>query len=381
MTAKAANCRYLTRHVVSLNTHTHTSIVEWNGFMRSYALVIIIVTTLVGCNLYSELERPAADSQTVDSGTDSATPTDVGGGCQPISNDDFCGVNGADCGEITNFDNCGDTRTVDCGTCTNGATCGDQQPNVCGCPCDIGGTCVAEGSINPDNPCEICDPATDEAGWSARTGEACDTDNACNDSVCSDTGVCEVVSVVDCSDVEGECLSSASCDPADGICKGDAAPDNTPCALDGVTCTADVCLGGRCEHPARDGFCFVDGECLSAGDSPTNNSCVVCDGTGLVNEPRGSRCGSFGTCASGMCDGMGTCALDVDSDSCAIDGDCHNDGDDNPNNRCEICDPSTSQTEWTPLPMGTRCRFNCSCRVGGPDNELTCLRSDDSDCN
>jgi hypothetical protein len=359
--------------------------------MRRFILLICVLAGLCSCNLYSELDRPTGAAPLPDVGEDDGgqepdAGDDSGNVCTPQTDQDFCGVNGADCGEITNFDNCGASRTVNCGVCTDGSTCGERQANVCGCPCEIDGTCVAEGAINEDNPCEVCDPANDATGWSPRTGVSCTNDDLCAaDAACTDQGVCETTVPVNCDDQVGECVE-AVCDPADGVCKGNPLPDDTPCTDDGLSCTDDVCLSGTCEHPAQAGFCVAEGTCLADGESPDGNTCVTCDASTmpatLVNAPQGTSCGVNLACATSTCDGAGACMRSVDPGNCAINGVCYTDGEQRPNNRCQFCDVTNSQTDWTLEPNGASCRSpNCTCGTSPITSEFTCLRPNDADCN
>ncbi len=354
--------------------------------MRRFALLVTLVCLFGGCNLYADLDRPTGESPTPDAGGNDGGTTDGGNtnACTPQSDLEFCNIAGADCGEVTDFDNCGNSRTVNCGVCTDGSTCGERQPNVCGCPCDIDGTCVADGAINSANECEVCNPVANSMGWSPRTGAVCTNGDLCAEqATCSDQAVCETTTPVDCATQVGECID-ATCDPADGVCKGDPVADNTPCSDDGLTCTDDVCLAGVCEHPAQTGFCVADGECLQDGESPAGNSCVTCTGAPVMlsNATAGTSCGAALSCASQTCDGMGACIAAVDPGSCAIDGTCYADGTMNPSNRCQFCDVGNSQTAWTDEPGGTSCRNpNCTCGTSPFTSEFTCLRPNGDDCN
>src|SRR6185436_20961438 len=55
--------------------------------------------------------------------------------------------------------------------CSGEAPCVDRLVNVnegnVSCPgCLLGGECRAAGELNADNPCQVCDPGRDGAGWS-----------------------------------------------------------------------------------------------------------------------------------------------------------------------------------------------------------------------
>ncbi|NVI97587.1 hypothetical protein HV824_05585 [Myxococcus sp. AM009] len=57
------------------------------------------------------------------------------------------------------------TQRVDGTQCSPGQVCAD---GVCGPKCFIGGTLYAEGAVNPENPCETCQPSASTANWTAR---------------------------------------------------------------------------------------------------------------------------------------------------------------------------------------------------------------------
>src|SRR6185295_8153466 len=82
--------------------------------------------------------------------------------------------------------------TADSGACSSIPLCeGDAGACDSTCPgCFINGSCVADASANPDNPCLICDAARNSLDWSTNDGGACDDGLFCTiDDVCTD-GVC-----------------------------------------------------------------------------------------------------------------------------------------------------------------------------------------------
>ncbi len=54
--------------------------------------------------------------------------------------------------------------------------------------CAIGGTCVADGTANPDNGCQVCDDGT-PTDWSTNTG-TCDDGDVCTDGDTCASGTC-----------------------------------------------------------------------------------------------------------------------------------------------------------------------------------------------
>jgi len=163
----------------------------------------------------------------------------------------------------------------------------DTNAGGVACPgCSLSGSCVAVGGQNPENPCEVCDPGRDEAGWSSNDGLACDdglfctVEDACRDRICG--GAARV-----CEDGVG-CNGVSVCLEEEGTC---SAGENQCSDLQLCNAESDECVL-TCEG------CVVDGVCIAAGATAANNTCLVCDPprspTRLsVNE--GDACGSAAT--------------------------------------------------------------------------------------
>jgi alpha-tubulin suppressor-like RCC1 family protein len=76
---------------------------------------------------------------------------DFDAGCEGETDEQFCRTRGAQCGELTALDWCGEERTVDCGGCANGdcgecadGPCDEGVPNRCPCIPDGSGETVCE---------------------------------------------------------------------------------------------------------------------------------------------------------------------------------------------------------------------------------------------
>jgi len=280
--------------------------------------------------------------------------------CDAETNEEFCSRLGADCDDLTAVDNCGRERTVDCGSCDGNEVCGERSPNVCGCPCDINGTCYPENAPNPSNPCEICDPTSSTTDWTVDVGATCSDGDACTvDDVCTATATCEGVAR-DCSSEDSECADGV-CDPANGNCIAQFKPNETPCSTDNVSCTVDQCINGACNHDEIVmGECRINGTCYTLGDSNPSNECQACRPT--ISQSRfsskmdGDPCAgdSLGCtvdqCVSGVCD-----SSMVGSGTCLVSGTCYAMGDPNPSNECESCQPNTDQTSFSAVAENTPC--------------------------
>jgi MYXO-CTERM domain-containing protein len=175
--------------------------------------------------------------------------------------------------------------------------------------CLIGGACVAGGTENPDNPCEVCDPATSASAFSPRpAGERCG-DPSCVGTTFTPAALCDGASNcvpgtpeeclgglmcadgVSCSGMcagDLECLEEFWCDTTDTMnCLPDL-PNGDPCSRIAM-CESDVCTEGVCCDTACAGTCesctAVAGECrpYDRGTDP-ESECTdpeVCDGAGM----------------------------------------------------------------------------------------------------
>jgi hypothetical protein len=82
------------------------------------------------------------------------------------------------------------------GFCVGGGprNCGAGQAcinNACQCQgCTIGGVCIASGARNPNNTCQICDPARSALGYSAASTGACDDGQFCTVNDSCQAGAC-----------------------------------------------------------------------------------------------------------------------------------------------------------------------------------------------
>lgn len=240
--------------------------------------------------------------------------------------------------------------------------------------CTIGTACVDDGTVNPANSCEVCEVATDDAGWTPRS-----RGTRCDDGLF--------------------CTVSDQCDGA-GSCGGEARDCD-----DGLSCTTDTCdeTDDECDSPITDG-CLVDGVCYGDGDLDPDNDCQGCfpsgppaggagggggSRTSFLPLPGGSGCDDGLFCTlNDRCDGAASCVgseracadvLDCTRDmcnettdacehvpvvGCAIDDTCVAAGTVNPDNGCEACRPLVDPTDWSPLAAGTACDDGLFCTTG-----------------
>lgn len=123
--------------------------------------------------------------------------------------------------------------------------------------------------------------------------------------------------------------------PVDARPDAEACDEGEPCDADGDGCTRDLCRRG---------------ECRAGPPAP-------CDD--------GNEC-TIDTCVS-TSELTFSCQHEIASNSCVIGGACFADGTANPENSCQICDPSTPQawsTQNGSCDDGDMCTINDSCATG-----------------
>ncbi|GAB4202678.1 MAG: hypothetical protein OHK0013_16160 [Sandaracinaceae bacterium] len=177
--------------------------------------------------------------------------------------------------------------------------------------CVIGGRCVAEGAVDPTNPCRVCDPRASTTSYSpGPVGRSC-SDASCSGGIftpagaCNAAGTCEVGATTPCP--SGEC---------DGpVCRG-------PCLSDADCTRPTFCDAGRCvpdlpngEDCTRRGMCIselcVDGVCCESACAGVCESCGIpgrlgeCAPYAAGTDPEGECPGML------MCDGSGKCEMDT----------------------------------------------------------------------
>jgi hypothetical protein len=265
--------------------------------------------------------------------------------------------------------------------CCGGACCPQGQCCVGGacqdCGCQIGDATIAPETINPDNPCQICDPSRARLAWSPVLGEAtCGPDGSqvcCGGECCAADECCLL-------DACGECLCAIGNDtfPADApnpanpceVCKPKADPFDWTPVDDDTACGDDrVCCSGRC---CESGLCCVLGVCQFCGcrvgeeevaEFAVNpaNECEWCDPVldPFAWSPRSDEpCGDEQVCCGGICCADGECCgLDGACQPCPchIDGELRDAGTFNPENPCEVCDPTRDRNAWSHVAPNEPC--------------------------
>jgi hypothetical protein len=294
------------------------------------------------------------------------------------------------------------------GACTEPSDCPD--PGACGDVLCEDGFCLFQARQCDDgNPCtlDFCVADTDECATapdSDKVGEECEPNRACTAA-----GECECLEgFQDCDDEPG-CESHANSDPqncgscGNGCTSGMACIggecgtcDNNEQCDDGRVCTVGTCdVGsGECSQDVVAHMCLISGTCRDEFTADPNNPCRECDPdvdpygwtprTGASCDDGNfctsdTSCDSAAECAGGVptCDDGLECTANQcrkDPDQCIhplrdgwclIDGVCYPDGEQNPENECQLCDAAVNPASWSPVQDGTAC--------GGDDADLQCV--------
>lgn len=271
-------------------------------------------------------------------------------------------------GQCVNMPN-DDAVCSDANLCTIADTC---EGGVCrGTPrnCDDGNGCTVDS----------CDASSGQCVNMPNDGAACFDANPCTIADTCEGGVCRGM-LRDCDDENG--CTADSCDPISGQCVN--MPDDDAACFDANLCTtSDRCEGGVCRGTPRD--CNDENDCTADSCDPATGTCVFDPQDGLAcddgdicshgDQCVGSSCsGSPYVCNDGLactdevCDGDGGCDVELKPGWCRIEGVCHLDGDQNPENPCLYCKASVSSDSWTMASGGCDdgddCTFDDSCVAG-----------------
>ena len=118
--------------------------------------------------------------------------------------------------------------------------------NNCGSGfCKIAGKCIKKGSLNPQNPCEECDPAKSQTAYSADDSNGYDDGKFCT--------------------------------------KGDSCKNGKPFVepkcVDSLSCTEDKCdeNAKKCSYLLKANHCLIAGKCQVKGKLNPANPCEECD--------------------------------------------------------------------------------------------------------
>ena len=287
------------------------------------------------------------------------------------------------------------------GTCASGA-CEFKSviSGYCYIPDEKAGACVKDGDVQSTNSCQVCDAGNAPTAWTAKKlGAACKSPDGyvctldqCNsagncvgtptDSLCKDGGPCTQGK---CDTTAKSCTTvnlakAATCTGDDGVgctvehCDGNGSCDNAGIADksgcdDQLACTVDACDPSAtkgtdgCKHTPTDSAC-------DDGNLCTDN---VCDAqTGCVASNNTKSCDKDTlACTQEKC-AAGVCTANIDPGTCVIDAACQKTDDKSPSG-CTSCQPTVSNTTWSPLQKGVVCADDkLPCTVDECDGKGTC---------
>jgi hypothetical protein len=180
--------------------------------------------------------------------------------------------------------------------------------------CAIDGACWTEHTLNPANPCQVCEPTRSDSSWSALAdGTLCMDNDPCTVKTSCQSGICAGTSLFEDGD---PCTANCAVGPdGEALSIQDTYPDGTACE-DGNACTTDdICLFGAClgSDLSCDDFnlCTLDlceeGVCQHTA----SNDALACDD--------GDECTLDDVCVVGFCLGS---PLDCSADDACLDGWC-----------------------------------------------------------
>ncbi len=188
------------------------------------------------------------------------------------------------------------------------ATYGDLSYQKCA-GCLIDAYCHASGEPNPDNSCEVCNPAASPNAWSNRDGFVCGDDGVfCNgDEVCVDHA-CTGHTGDPCPDDGLWCTGAESCDEQNAQCVHEFDPVTNPrCPDDGLWCTGqEICspVFHECLHvnvpcPADSGCDEATHECTAVDDDTLDDDAAdddTADDDTVDDDGSGDNGGDNGGC-------------------------------------------------------------------------------------
>ena len=209
---------------------------------------------------------------------------------------------------------CKDTHDCTEDRCTGGKCTHSLVPHRC----LIGLKCYKTGQFPPGNNCVICDAAKSTSIWTTRAdGSGCLSDNkSCTTDACA-AGKCQHKLKAKQCLIGGKCYALAQKNPSNSCQVCDSTQktsgwtteqDKMPCQKDGLGCTSDYCLKGKCAHPVASG-CVISGACVGENEASPTDKCKVCV-SGVSKTAYSSAVGapcSPGSGKPGMCSAANTC--------------------------------------------------------------------------
>ncbi|MGB0588813.1 MAG: hypothetical protein ACPGU1_03945 [Myxococcota bacterium] len=282
------------------------------------------------------VEDVTETGDTTDTATDPVETCPVGGGGLPKPANtcvDWTCSSGAWKAKESTVSTEGNTCESPCYPSSGELTCQSGE-----CRPELGGD-EACTDKTPDDPCvvTICDHTYGGCGLEVTSpGAPCEDGDACTETdQCNSDGTCEGTPK-SCSGGATDCAGAPECDPETGACVGAPVGAGSACDDGDLTTANDQCDGA--------------GACAGAPLNCPETECTVInpDGVSCNETPvaMGTSCANDLPCITGKCDGAGECEPEggILEGWCQLDGVCLLDGQTLPDNACQRCEVSTSQT-------------------------------------
>lgn len=170
------------------------------------------------------------------------------------------------------------------------------------------GGCAQDCSTLPVPACNesVCNDATHACEVKAvADGTDCDDGLFCTDHDTCESGVCQPGQPRICPPMGNDPCLMMTCDEGADMCTGTPSPNGTPCTSTDLCTENTICQAGHCLGSPKDcsalpvpDDCHVSGAC-----DPTNGNCLLeeaPDGTACVS---GDTCETNKTCTAGVCGG------------------------------------------------------------------------------
>jgi hypothetical protein len=111
-----------------------------------------------------------------------------------------------------------------------------------------------------------------------------------------------------CDALDASAGPDAPAAPLDGAGSPSTPESGRACANgceDGLSCTTDTCVAGACQNALNPGYCVVDRDCYTDGDTKPGDTCQACNAAISTSrwtpEPEGALCAAGKSCQSQVC--------------------------------------------------------------------------------
>ena len=321
------------------------------------------------------------------------------GACTPVCEDRECGPDG--CGGQCGV--CSDELECTNDSCVNGKCTAVMQEFFC----LLNGACVPSGTVNPNNPCASCQPASNGDGWSPVVdqttcgpgqicfkGDCCDPAVGCEGKECGSDkcggmcgecpeeatckkGICKLP-CQGCSPLAIKCLdefSYASCLEADGCFQWAVDPVICPgedkCACLFLEQSADICE----PEDGRECVCIPNCSNKECGSDGCGGLCGQCNGFNVVCVADQCKCAGP-QCGDICCASYEVCTAEIECCEPACNGvEC---GEDGCGGLCGVCEGGqwVACIDGTCVCSGTMCPKVCCSNTEVCDSDGFCCTED-----